>query len=272
MLAQSKRLFVFGASGRIGEALMAEAGNVSVEPVALDREALNACHSVDAAQALLDGVGFSAADIVIVAAGEINPRAGGEVLHHVNVVLAGNAAAAATKCGGKAVTLGTVLETKVSMAAQNAYVAGKVELAEMSRGRWVHLRLNTVYGGPKPYPFMFIGQVLESLRSKRRFSMTAGQQRREYHHVDDEARAILTLSQRHQAELIDLNSGCDTSLAELARGVFRHFGRENLLGIGDMPSPEYEAYDRLNASEMTLDLPPFRDTVPAVCRWLGRYV
>jgi hypothetical protein len=80
------------------------------------------------------------------------------------------------------------------------------------------------------------------------------------------------LARRERAGVFNLNNGCDTSLAELAQGVFRHFGREDLLGIGDLPSPEYEAYDLSDASEVTLDPGPFRDTVPAVCTWLERHV
>lgn len=257
-----KDIFVFGASGRIGQALVRAGGQ------ALARSDYEACTDVAAAQTHLQKLGVSENSLVLIAAGQINPSTSAECLERVNFQLASSAAQAAIGLNARAVTLGTVLETRLAADAQNAYVESKSKLAEQSKSGWLHLRLNTIYGGSAPPEFMFMGQLLKALKAKNRFSMTAGLQRREYHHVDDEARAILALADRYQEGRFEVNSGQDTSLAELARGVFKHFDCLDLLGIGDLPSPKHESYEPGSQKNEPVKGVAFRDTVPAVCSWL----
>lgn len=240
--------------------------------VALVRSDLEACASLGQAESRLRGLGLGRDSTVVIAAGEINPNASIETLRRSNLTLPSLAAQAAVDLGARAVTLGTVLEARLPPGAQNPYVQSKFALAKAAEGKWLHLRLNTIYGGGAPASFMFLGQLLAALKAGERFSMTSGEQRREYHHVEDEATAILTLSARMATGMQEVNSGQDTSLAELARGVFTHFGRGDLLGIGDLPFPAQETYHpQIDPASVVTEV-PFRDTVAAVCTWLEKYL
>ena len=147
-------------------------------------------------------------------------------------------------------TIGSVLETFSSLATTNRYLASKAalwarieELAADPRlnGRIAHLRAHTVYGGA-PAPHSFLGQMYESLRTRRPFQMSEGRQLREYAHVDDVARSIAALLARAWAGpvAIDLSTGEPVRLSELARAVFRAFDCEELLQLGVLPTPAGE--------------------------------
>src|SRR5262249_19883526 len=102
-------------------------------------------------------------------------------------------------------TIGSVLETFSRLTASNRYLASKAALwARIERlaadprlhGRIVHLRGHTVYGGDAPAPHSFLGQMYESLHTRRPCRMSEGRQLREYAHVDDIARSIAALLAR----------------------------------------------------------------------------
>jgi nucleoside-diphosphate-sugar epimerase len=150
-------------------------------------------------------------------------------------------------------TIGSVLETRLSLTASNRYLASKAALwAHIKRvavdprldGRIMHLRGHTFYGGA-PAPHSFLGQMYDSLRAGRPFRMSEGRQLREYAHVDDVALSIIALLGRPWMGPVDLNlnTGEPVRLSELARAVFRAFECEQLLQLGVLPTPAGENLD-----------------------------
>jgi nucleoside-diphosphate-sugar epimerase len=150
-------------------------------------------------------------------------------------------------------SLGSVLETRSSLAASNPYLASKATLWKRIKGlaadprfngRLMHLRGHTFYGGT-PAPHLFLGQMYDSLRAARPFRMSEGHQLREYAHVDDVACSIIALLSRtwNSPIAIELNTGEPVTLGELARAVFRAFDCEHLLQLGALPTPLGENMD-----------------------------
>ena len=140
--------------------------------------------------------------------------------------------------------------------------------ARSSEGRFLHIRLHTLYGGVVK-PYMFLGQVLQSLRSGTPFSMSSGDQLREYHHVEDVGESVARLMGSGWREgAMDLSAGAPLSLASFAKAIYAHFGKERLLRIGSLPRPEGENLDRVFPRSPESWLPSSRDAVAGVIGWL----
>ncbi len=207
-------------------------------------------------------------DVLICASGIINPRESAEEIRFANFTVPKLACSIARDHGAKAITLGTVLEDIVPKGKQNPYVQSKKSLANAAEKSWLHLQLHTVYGGHAPDRFMFLGQLFKALKDSQRFSMTSGEQLREYHHAEDVAKAILKVGAQTDTGCIDISHGEYITLRELAEEIFTHFDRLDYLGIGDLVSPEAEAFQPIHTRSPLLKDLQFKDTVPNVIEWL----
>ena len=191
----------------------------------------------------------------------------------VNFALAHHAAQGALAAGWRAVTFGTVLEAIVPPHAANAYVASKQRLAEAvaalaaAGGDVAHVRLHTLYGGGPPAPFMFLGQVLAALRSREPFRMSPGHQLREYHHVEDDARALVALDGLRVRGVVALSHGEMLALRTLAEAVFEAFGCPERLLVGALPGPAADNFEQRFPPLAGVDV-RFRATLPAVIEYL----
>jgi nucleoside-diphosphate-sugar epimerase len=246
---ERRSVVIFGSSGRIGRAVAKALGEAGcrVEAVSwLDK-------STGAARPRQEILGELAAvegrvDIVF-ASGLTDPSATACDLALANVEQPVSLIGATLdRTQLRYLTIGSVLETFSSLTASNHYLASKAtlwarieELAADPRlsGRIAHLRGHTVYGGVAPAPHSFLGQMYESLQTRRPFRMSEGRQLREYAHVDDVAQSIAALLARAWAGpvAIDLSTGEPVRLAELARAVSRAFDCEHLLQLGALPTP-----------------------------------
>ena len=248
---EDRSVVIFGAGGRIGSAasgVLRHAG-CRVVPVSwLDKGtgAARRWPEILAEIASIEG------DVDIVfASGLTDPSASAGDLMLANVERPiGLIGATIDQKQFRYLTIGSVLETFSSLAASNRYLASKAALwgcidalaaDSRMRGRIAHLRLHTAYGGA-PAPHSFLGQMYESLCAQHPFRMSEGRQLREYAHVDDLARSIAALLRQPWAgpTAIELSTGEPVSLAEVARAVFRAFGREELLQLGALPTPAGE--------------------------------
>jgi len=188
-----------------------------------------------------------AADIVF-ASGLIDPSASAGDLALANVERPiGVIEATIDWSHARYLTIGSVLETFSRLTASNRYLASKAALwVRIERiaadprfhGRIAHLRAHTVYGGGAPAAHSFLGQMYESLHTRRPFRMSEGRQLREYTHVDDFAGSMAALLSRAWTGgvTIDLSTGEPVRLSELARAVFRAFDCEELLQVGAVPA------------------------------------
>lgn len=263
---------ILGASGRIGQALCNFAEHKGMKSVPIEFDVYRTWSNEKEAKHSLKAAGLGANGLLICAAGIIDPQANKQDIEHINYKVALNACRAARDLGARAISLGTVLEKLIPQDAQNPYVASKFKLQNRAENEWLHLQLHTVYGGSPPAPFMFTGLMFAALQANRRFSMTPGQQLREYHQVDDEAEAIFVLSSQLEHGCFDVSHGNSIRLCDLAKGVFEHFERSDLLGIGDMQSPSIEAYEQVFYRQSLLGKLNFRDALPGVIEWLEAYL
>jgi len=240
---------LLGATGRLGRAMIAEFGRGTV--LAPPRAVYENWWREESIAEIRNWLGAQDAkiDMVVVAAGVIDPRASALDHDRVNRLLAQQVILAATPMGIRVVTFGTMMEAIAVQPASTGYVASKAALAEFVRAqslkhdRSLHLRIHTLYGGGEPDPFMFTGQMLSALKESRPFLMSPGTQLREYHHVDDEARAISTLIDSDMSGVVQLNHGDPVALAELAIETFSALGAVDLLRVGALPGPVHELPD-----------------------------
>lgn len=267
--------FILGGRGRLGQALSRQfaAGGVC----GLDREVYQDWSAEDGASGAARFFDSHAVrgDTVLVASGLLDPALPAAELARINVTLPSNIIAAAATRGLHVLTFGTVMETL--QANPNPYVRSKLALAGIAAvaaatQAVTHIRVHTLYGAGEPSPFMFLGQILTSLRSGTPFEMTSGRQLREYHHVDDEARAIATLCDAGVRGVFDLSSGTPVTLRDLALAIFDAFDAGPLLRLGARPEPAEENYGAVFQAHPLLRASDFRPTIPSVVSYLQAYV
>ena len=262
---------VAGAGGRLGQALMTRLGP---EACAVPRAMYRGWAGADkAAPAAVDFSAFpTAPSTIFVCAGLLDPGASAEALHRANVELPQRLIRAAAPLQARVVTFGTVMEGIGEVS--NPYIESKRVrsrfVESLDDGQVLHIRLHTLYGGGAPTPFMFLGQAYAALLAGTPFAMTEGRQLREYHHVDDEADAVIHLAHGDLAEaIVTLRHGSTLSLRALATDHFAHLGEPGQLRLGARPEPPAENFD--------LSFPPtalpgslgYRDSISGVRDYLA---
>jgi len=264
--------FVLGSRGRLGRAIVAAQvpGNVT----ALDRSTYASWWrdgAEDEIARFFDKHGDESG-VVYVATGVLDPKAPEEEHHRINLHLPRNVIRAASKVGLRVVTFGTVMEAiAAGKETANPYILSKIKLGEFVSGcgaKILHIRIHTLYGGGSPNAFMFLGQILASIKRKNRFDMSSGNQLREYHHIDDEIMAINALVERGLVGVVDLSHGNPVALKDMAVFIFEQFGSSNLLNVGALPSPQEDNYGLFFKREPVLKDLAFRETLPAVVEYL----
>ncbi|CAJ93971.1 Nucleoside-diphosphate-sugar epimerase [Cupriavidus necator] len=261
--------FVIGAGGRLGQALTALYREDNV--VVVDRQCYRDWWQ-DGSQAAISRYfeQWSGVDSTIfIAAGILDPKISGEDHLRVNFLLPKHLIEGTAQAGMRVVTFGTVMEKLI--ANQNPYIHSKAMLGQYvaeRADRLAHLRVHTLYGIGQPSPFMFLGQICQALRQQTPFEMSPGNQLREYHHIEDEVRAIATLVEQRSSGVIDLSHGQPVRLKDLATHVFRSFDAESLLRIGALPDPGDENYQTFFERPKSLQNIRFRETLPSVVDYL----
>jgi nucleoside-diphosphate-sugar epimerase len=263
---------VLGSRGRLGRSLLAALGPDARAPGRAEYSDWWTAGSSDRVAAFLRSAAPSPG-IVLVACGVVDPAASPQDHERVNVLLPRNVIEGASKAGWRAVTFGTIMETMQPEHAVNSYIASKIRL-----GRFVsefhsatpptHVRMHTHYGGGPPPRFMFLGQMLACLAARTPFRMSSGLQLREYHFVDDDARAILKIVATGLHGIAEVSHGEPVRLRDLAGHVFEAFGCTELLQVGALPLPAHENIERtFERSPLLRDL-TFRRTLPSVVEHL----
>jgi nucleoside-diphosphate-sugar epimerase len=147
----------------------------------------------------------------------------------------------------------------------NKYVADIVKDREMV----IHIQLHTLYGIGLPSSFMFLGQILSSLKSNSIFEMTSGHQLREYHHVEDAAFAIREITGSSINGVMHLSHGQPIELGELAEYIFLHFGKLSLLKKGALPDPYADNFNLSYQVNPVIKNVNFRDSVSSIVAYLN---
>jgi nucleoside-diphosphate-sugar epimerase len=263
-------IYILGGRGRLGQALSAL--YEPTEFVCLARADYEAWPTAgaDAVRSYFSQV-KSAPSVIYVCSGLLDPRLSDEALLAVNYHLPRTVIEGVEGLGTKVVTFGTAMEHGLT---DNRYVKSKVRLGEFveqanaAGARATHVRIHTQYGEGEPSSFMFLGQILTALRSDTAFAMTLGKQLREYHHVEDDARAIDALVSSDVVGPVDLAHGRPVTLRSLAQAVFESQGKTHLLQVGAVPEPAQDNFDRVFSVPESLKTHSFRDTLPAVVEYV----
>lgn len=262
--------YVLGARGRLGRAI---ATALPPNQIKIPDHSVYSEWWRDGAADLVShyfGEPENCTSVVYVAAGLIDPNRSSDEHHRVNYKLARNVIEGATKQGFKVVTFGTVMEKVVRDKSSNPYFASKIRLGDFvdeftaKSDLVLHVRIHTLFGGPPPDGFMFLGQIYHSLVSNSEFKMSPGTQLREYHHLDDEVAAILKLLECGVAGAIALSHGSQFMLKDIARYIFDAFRCSELLRVGALPGPRDDNYNEFFERPHALNGMVFRDTLPAL--------
>lgn len=266
------RFYLVGGRGRLGQAIAQEYADSGI--VSLERSVYEDWSQPDASDKVsryFDNRSNEGAT-VFVASGLLDPRLSHEDLLKINYHLPKNLIDGATKLGIKVITFGTVMERLLQ--SKNPYVQTKTALGEYVRAvasassPAVHLQIHTLYGVGQPSPFMFLGQMLTSIRNSAPFKMTSGRQLREYHHLADEAKAIREIAKSASPGVVDVSHGKPLRLRTIAESVFHALGKDGLLHVGALPEPPEENYEQVLSPTEILRRVEFRDSLPAIVQYM----
>jgi UDP-glucuronate decarboxylase len=112
------------------------------------------------------------------------------------------------------------------------------------------LRPSVIYGSGAG-PRMLLVSLLAALRRGVPFEMTAGEQWRDFLHVDDAARAVATILERRLTGTFNLAAGSSVTVREAAALAASIAGRPELLRLGALPYRPDEVYEyRLNTAAL----------------------
>jgi nucleoside-diphosphate-sugar epimerase len=246
-----RTLVLFGANGRLGQAVAAIAAQRGLNVQTMSWTDAGTAADVDG-RAVFARLAAIKGDIDLVFAGGVsNPGAAEATLMLANVDRPVSVIESTREDPRyRYLTIGSVMETFADLAASNRYLGSKAALWRRvetlandprRRGQFVHLRGHTFYGG-RPASHSFLGQLYTSLRTRQPFPMSAGDQLREYMHVEDVARSIVALLARDWRKFLtfDLSTGEPITLRDLATAVFSAFQCNELLRLGALPTPPGE--------------------------------
>jgi len=209
---------------------------------------------------------------ILIASGLLDPKYTDEEMLRANFFLPKNVIEVARELNWRVVTFGTISETfqgHVSPYLRSKQALGEYLLSSTTVGDVAtHVRLHTLYGGGRPKPYMFLGQILNSLLSREPLKMTQGKQLREYHDVNDDALAIDHILNSGRKGVIDLSHGQPITLRKLAEHVFLRFDSSELLSVGLLPEPIAENYDRIFQKEAPYLDVEFRTSLEAIGDYL----
>ena len=142
---------------------------------------------------------------------------------------------------------GYCIENRTQLAPRSDYGASK----NAARGRCESLMLNRdvslawariffVYGPYEPLPRL-VPSIVSSLLKKEVARCTHGRQVRDYLHVQDVADAFIAVLDSEVTGPVNVGSGTPVELREIATYVAEQMGAADLLRLGALPTPPFEA-------------------------------
>lgn len=172
------------------------------------------------------------------------------------------------------ITFGTVMEQIPKYAMSNPYLESKLRFYNeyLSNIHWansnLHIQMHTLYGGKRIHPHMFLGQIYSALIDKKSFKMSGGLQIREYHHIDDVAKAIRLLEETQQYGVNNISHGFPEKLKDIAESIFNHFNAVNLLNLSSNSMDENDNRELIFKKSKEIREMYFRPTIVNIIQWL----
>ncbi|MFI4869032.1 MAG: NAD-dependent epimerase/dehydratase family protein [Steroidobacterales bacterium] len=159
-------------------------------------------------------------------------------------------AAAEYKCD-RVITIGSLMEPDITLPAvpSSPYAASKFAASCYARMfsdiydlPVAIARLMMVYGPGQMDTSKLVPYIGSQLVSGRPAELSSGQQQFDWIYIDDVIDALLAIATRPdvQGRSIDVGTGALTSVAHVAQGIARRFGRIDLLKLGAIPDRKAE--------------------------------
>ncbi len=239
------RYLVLGTSGRLGMQLASRLGasQALILPQPTIRSMVSHCDF-----RVLRELQTSHSLTVFNAIGLTNSETDLETLNAVNVKFPFELGEFLLSQGSKLFTFGSILENEPLLSSTNKYLASKREFFEKFTSRddflthFAHIQLHTLYGSADPHAHMFLGQIIQSIRQKKKFAMTSGLQIRQYHQIAEIADSILNIEKHDIKGVVQLNGKVGLRLIDIARNIYAHFNHMDLLQVHQDFAPKHEIY------------------------------
>lgn len=266
--------YLIGSRGRLGQAIAGAYGINQLHPLSRNEyEEWSQPGAADKVARYFDKNPNKGATL-FVTSGLLDPSLSKEDLYSINYLLPVNLIDGASEAGIKVVTFGTVMENLVK--SENPYINSKIALkdfientsAKKNGVQPLHIQIHTLYGTGQPNSFMFLGQILDSIKNNKPFKMTSGRQLREYHHLSDETIAIKKLVDANFCGVHDISHGKPVTLASIAKCAFDAFGRGDLLHIGALADPAEDNYKKILKPSNIIETVNFRESLPSIVKYL----
>lgn len=171
--------------------------------------------------------------------------------------------------GLKLITLGSVHENYSQLLPNNLYLQSKFKLKEFLDNKdfkdSIHFQFHTWYGGDKIHEQMFLGQVINSIKHRSIFKLNSGDQKREYHHIEDDAKCLLKTLLKSSIGCYEISHGQPITLRDISNSIFSFFNCEDYLQISESPilAEYYINYDVFTKSNCT-----FRPTIEGMISYV----
>ena len=110
------------------------------------------------------------------------------------------------------------------------------EIAAAAGGRAAWGRVFFPYGGDDEHPSRLVPSVRNAIRRGEPALCTPGDQRRDFLHVDEVARAFVALAFSEVDGAVNLGSGKARAVRELVMEVAEELGRPDLVRLGALPA------------------------------------
>jgi nucleoside-diphosphate-sugar epimerase len=207
-------------------------------------------------------------------AGITNTKSDPILIKKINLDLPKNLLSFCSERDIPVITFGSVMENFQQYSETNNYLKSKIALRNWLVDNFsasnlsLHIQMHTLYGGARNQPHMFLGQIFEALKNNSGFQMSAGNQIREYHHIDDDMAALQVITSRCKSGIHSISHGLPIRLNDLATHIFSSFGKEDLLSVGKLESSSFENQDVVFMVDIDLTQVEFRDTKAGVVNWM----
>ena len=210
---------------------------------------------------------------IYVAIGILSSKSKISELERVNVQIPKLIADSIKGTDSRIVTFGSIMEKDQRICSSNPYIHTKKKLSEylqsnLQEDEFLHLRLHTLYGGKKLNSEMFLGQLFISIKNGTEFLMSSGRQIREYHHIEDDLKAMELLQVNGHIGIQEISHGEVFTLIEIAEQVLYYFDAPKLLIAGKMEEPSAEIFSPLGIRSKTLKEFQFRPTIKSIANYL----
>lgn len=254
------RLLVTGGTGFVGSNFLRQALAAGHEVMSLSRRPAAPTRGLHAVAASIDappwdGISGFQPEVLIHTAWEATPGVYLESLENRNWVSWSEALIEGSLQRGvrRFVLLGTCIEYPIigqplsetlATAPISLYARCKDELHQRLIRRWPGSDISLVWArlfypyGPGEHPSRLCSALIRRLRSGERITLRTPHSTKDYIHIDDVGRALLTLASRETSQTVNIGTGTGTTVLELAQRIAGLVGRPDLVAWENPPAPD----------------------------------